>query len=545
MRSISRGEADLSWRGSSAEFRWETPATFNFGTDVVDRWALEADGEALVWAGAGGELERYRYSDMARLSDQFGALLRGLGVNKGDRVVVMLPRIPQWMVAMVGVLKIGAVPVPCIEMLTARDLTYRVIDADASAVVCRGRQTYKFDDLSSRQMVRIAVEAPLGWVDYDTAMAGAAAKLTHASVAAQDPALMYYTSGSTGHPKGVLHAARALHAWRYAAVHWLDLKPDDLIWCTADTGWSKAGTSILFGPWSCGAASFLYDGPFIPRERVRLLAEHRVTVYCAPGAELYRVADENLAGFDLSKLRRTVSAGEALSPAVAARWETATGVRVDEGYGQTEALMLAINTPGEPVRYGSMGRPLPGCDLAVIDPEGRRAPPNEEGDLALLTPSPQMMLGYWREPERTEACFRPGSEGIWYVTGDRAATDAEGYLWYRGRADDVINSAGYRIGPLEVENVLIEHPAVSACAVVGSPDPERGEIVKAFVVLESSYTPSAALKAELQDHVKALTAPYKYPRAIEFLGELPLTPTGKIRRRDLRDRERAGKKEVP
>lgn len=517
-------------------FVWDTPAHFNFGTDVIDRWAREADREALIWTN-GETTQHYRFSDISRLSNQFGAVLQQRGIKKGDRVIIMLPRCPQWMIATIGALKIGAVPIPCIEMLTARDLAYRVTNSEAAAIICRRAHTEKFADLPAKPSVMIALDAPAGWTDYDTAMAATPAELIPAVVAAEDPVLMYYTSGSTGHPKGVLHAARALHAWRYASIYWLDLKPDDLIWCTADTGWSKAGTSILFGPWSCGATTFLYDGPFSPGDRLRLLSQYGVNVYCAPGAELYRVADEDMRGIDLTRLRRVVSAGEAVSPAIATRWQAATGLRIDEGYGQTEALMLVVNFPGEEVRYGSMGRPLPGCDIAVIDENGNRLPSGVEGDLALLTPHPQLMLGYWRDPERTNACFRKGADGDWFITSDRAVCDADGYLWYRGRSDDVINSAGYRIGPLEVENVLMDHPAVASCAVVGSPDAERGEIVKAFIVLKPGFVADEKLICDLQAHAKALTAPYKYPRAIEFMTDLPLTPTGKIRRRDLRDRE--------
>jgi acyl-coenzyme A synthetase/AMP-(fatty) acid ligase len=240
---------------------------------------------------------------------------------------------------------------------------------------------------------------------------------------------------------------------------------------------------------------------------------------------------------DLGRLRRVVTAGEAMNPVVADRWETATGIRIDEAYGQTEALMVALNYPGEPVRYGSMGRPSPGSDLEVIDAGGNRLPPGQEGDLALKLPNPQLMLGYWKDAEKTESCFVDSTEGRWYLTSDRAEKDADGYLWYRGRSDDVINSAGYRIGPIEVENALAEHTAVQSCAVVASPDEERGEIVKAFVVLRKGNEPSPELTRQLQDHVKSVTAPYKYPRAIEYIAELPMTITGKIRRRELRDRE--------
>lgn len=522
-----------------AGFRFDVPATFNFGQDVVDRWARERDGPALAWENAAGEERRLTYLDVSREMNRLANVLRAQGLAKGDRVLVMLPRLPEWMIAMVAVMKLGAVPIPCIEMLTARDLAYRVENSDARAVICRPAQTAKFDALLEALPIRIALGAQAGWVDWGPAVAAASDVLEPVTVAAEDPAVMYYTLGSTGHPKGVVHAARAIYLWRISALYWLDLRPGDTIWCTADTGWSKAGTSILFGPWSCGACTFLYDGPFEPAERLRLLAKHGVTVYCAPGTELFRLVNEDLSAHDLRRLRRTVSGGESVNPVVAERWKASSGVRIDEGYGQTEALMLILNYPHNPVKYGSMGRPIPGSTIAVIDESGRPLPPGEEGTVAILQPNPQMMLGYWKDEERTRSCYLDTPHGRWFLTGDRAATDEDGYFWYRGRSDDIINSAGYRIGPLEVENALLEHPAVQSCAVVGSPDRERGELVKAFVILRDGYEGSDALTRELQDHVKTVTAPYKYPRAIEYMAELPLTVSDKIKRRDLRDREYA------
>lgn len=531
--------ADFGCADAPKAFGWDVPATFNFGADVVDAWARDRDGPALVWENEAGEERRFTYADMARLSNRLGGRLRARGIGKGDRVLVMLPRLPEWMVAIVGAMKVGAVPIPGIEMLTARDLEYRVRNAEAKAVICRGAQAAKFAVVEDEVPVRIALgEAPAGWLDWDAEMAAGSDELEPAEVAAEDPAIMYYTSGSTGHPKAVVHAARAIYAWRVSAIHWLDLRPGERIWCTADTGWAKAGTSILFGPWSCGACSFFYDGPFVPQERLRLLAKHRITVFCASGTELARLVNEDTGAHELGALRRTVTAGEAMNPVVAERWQKATGVRVDEAYGQTETLMVALNFPDRPVRYGSMGLPSPGSDLDVIDGEGRRLAAGVEGDLALRSPNPQLMLGYWKDAERTQASFRAGPDGVWYLTGDRAEKDAEGYLWYRGRSDDMINSAGYRIGPLEVENALLEHPAVQLCAVIGAPDPDRGEIVKAFVVLCEGIAPSPELTRRLQEHVKGVTAPYKYPRAIEYLAELPTTITGKISRRALRDREK-------
>ncbi|MDI4657724.1 acyl-CoA synthetase [Xanthobacter autotrophicus] len=535
------------YAATARTFRWQVPETFNFGADVVDHFAHTADGTALIWANAAGEERRFSFSDMARLTARFASALAARGVRKGDRVLVMLPRIPEWQVAMVGCLKLGAVPIPSIEMLTAKDIVYRVRHAGVRAIIARAEHAEKFADVMGEVPVRLALGDAPGFEALAEALAAGDEAFVPVEVAADDPAVLYYTSGSTGQPKGVLHAARGLYAWRGSAIHWLDLRRGDTIWCTADTGWSKAGTSILFGPWSCGAASFFYDGPFDPKERLRLLEKYGVTVYCAPGTELFRVVDAGVAEHDLSRLRHTVSSGETLNPAVAARWQKATGIPILEAYGQTETLMTLLNYPCVPTREGSMGKPLPGLDLAIIDDTGRRLPPGAEGDIAILTPNPQMMLGYLDEPERTASAHVEGPEGRWFVTGDLGTVDADGYFYHRGRNDDVINSAGYRIGPSEVENALLDHPAVQECAAVAAPHDERGEIVKAFVVLRAGFVGDAALVAALQDHVKRVTAPYKYPRAIAFIDELPKTMTGKVQRKVLRDLEkaRAAERTVP
>ncbi|WP_342234505.1 acyl-CoA synthetase [Inquilinus sp. OTU3971] len=519
-------------------FRWKVPATFNFGADVVDRLARDADGPALIWANAKGEERRFSFSDMARQSARFADMLSRRGVRKGDRVIVMMPRIPEWQIAIVGCLKLGAVPVPCIEMLTAKDVAYRVRHSGAKAVFVRGEHAHKFVGLERDLPVRLAIGGATGFEAYEAAFATAGETFAPVVVAADDPAILYYTSGSTGQPKGVLHAARALYAWRCSAFYWLDLGRDDVVWCTADTGWSKAGTSILFGPWSCGACSFFFDGPFDSGERLALLQRYGVSVYCATGTELIRVVGEDVRAFDLRRLRHCISAGEALNVAVAERWQAATGLPVLEAYGQTETLMTLLNYPCLTPKRGSMGLPPPGLELDIIDANGHRLPSGVEGDIAVLTPNPQMMLGYWQEDARTAECFVEGPEGRWFITGDLGRRDEDGYFFHCGRRDDVINSAGYRIGPAEVENALMEHAAVLESAVIGVPDDERGEIVKAFVVLRPTFLPSDVLARALQDHVKQVTAPYKYPRAVEFLPELPKTMTGKIQRRALRDMER-------
>lgn len=519
-----------------ADFRWQVPETFNFGADVVD--ALAADGErpALVWCDASGAEARFSFADIARASNRIANALAERGVVKGDRVIIMLPRCPQWQIAMTACLKLGAVVVPCITMLTQRDLAYRIEHSGARAVITTRENVAKVP-AQAHLSARVAVGGAPGWLAWDDALAGGSEHFEAARVAAEDPAAIYYTSGTTGGPKGVTHAARALFVWRTAARYWLDLGPEDLMWCTADTGWSKAGTAILFGPWSCGAAVLFYDGPFEPRKRLELLERYRVTVFCAAATELRSLVYEDLSACDLSALRHTVSAGETLNPEVARRWSALTGVPCREGYGQTESLMSVHNYPSTPMRAGSAGLPLPGYTVSVLRENGEPAGEDETGILAIKLPNPNMMTGYWGEPERMREQLVVNSDGEWWMTGDTASMDRDGYVYFLGRGDDVINSAGYRIGPVEVENVLLEHPAVRECAAVASPDAERGEVVKAFVVLDDANAASDALVAELQEHCKRLTAPYKYPRKVAFVADLPKNVAGKVLRGVLRRQE--------
>lgn len=540
-----------------AEYRLATPETFNFGTDVVDAWAADetrnAAAPALIWCDASGGARSYSFAEIAALTDRLAAALGRRGVRPGDRVMVMLPRIPAWQLAMVAVLKLGAVAIPCVTMLTAKDIDYRLANSDASAVITTVSEIDKFASAPTNTL-RIAVEpagaepdvwSPDGWLAFDRLLTEDAAEFRAATVRAEDPALIFYTSGSTGLPKGVTHASRALHAWRGSAEHWLDLAQDDVMFCTADTGWSKAGTSILFGPWSRGSTVLFYDGPFDPEYRLELIARHGVTVYCAAATELRRLVALDLTGRTLPKLRLTVSAGESLNPPVLEAWKVMTGKPVLEAYGLTETLMLVANYRDTEVRSGAMGRALPGVELDLITSEGQLAGPGQTGQIALRLPSAHLMLGYWRDPERTASTRMSVNGQDYFLTGDNARADDDGYLYYEGRADDVINSAGYRIGPQEVENALIEHPMVREAAAVPSPDEERGEVVKAFVVLHEGFEGSDALARELQDFVKRLTAPYKYPRRIEFIADLPKNPVGKIQRRELRLREFAARQGEP
>ncbi|MBU0887413.1 MAG: acyl-CoA synthetase [Alphaproteobacteria bacterium] len=534
-----------SYEAARQEFRWNVPERFNFGGDVIDHWARERPEHlALIWCDDQGNERRLTYADIAELSNRVANALSARGVKRGDRVIVMLPRIPEWQIAMVGCLKLGAVPIPCIEMLTERDIAYRLANSDATGAITTRANTGKFAS-GEALLARLSVGGGEGaWEDYDSALAESPESFAPAPLAADEPAIMYYTSGSTGHPKGVLHASRGIFAWRVSAWYWLTLTPDDVMWCTADTGWSKAGTSILFGPWSCGSTVVFYNGRYDPKLRLETLARYRVTVFCAAATELRRLVQEDVAGYDLSALRMTVSAGESVNPEIVRGWKRLTGVDLLDGYGQTETLMTVLNYPPLAVKPGSMGKPLPGTDAAVIDEEGRLAATGKPGRLVIRLPNPQVMLGYWKESERTAQSRITVDGQEWFLTGDLARIDDEGYLFYEGRSDDVINSAGYRIGPMEVENVLMEHEAIAECAVVASPHEERGEVVKAFIVLKRGQTGSDDLVKTLQDHCKALTGPYKYPRRIEFVADLPKTASGKIRRRELRDREFAAQKGV-
>jgi len=505
------------------DFRWQLPATFNFAADVVDTWARDSEKLALLWCDEYGREARYTYRRISDLSMRLGNVLRANGLKKGDRCIVMLPRLPQWQIAMLACLRVGVIPIPCIDMLTAKDVRYRAEHSGAAGAITTAANAAKFADL--RLGMKLSIGRADGWVDFDAAIEAAHEACEAERIAIEDPVAMYYTSGSTGDPKGVTHAARALYAWRLSSQLWHDLKPADLMWCTADTGWSKAGTAILYGPWSCGAAVLFYQGKFDPRERLKLLEKHRVTVFCAAATEFRRLVNEDLSPYDLSALRLTVSAGETVNPEIVRRWRERAGVPLLDGYGQTETLMTVLNYPFLPVKPGSMGKPLPGVEIAILD-----------GQLAIRLPNPQIMLGYWNEPERTAAGkTRVGGAEYW-LTGDVVRRDEDGYLFYEGRADDIISSAGYRIGPMEVENALLEHPAVQESAAVGKPDAERGEIVKAFVVLKAGYAATPQLAADLQEHVKRTTAPYKYPREVEFAAELPKNASGKLLRRELRGR---------
>ncbi len=502
------------------------PGRFNFTRDVVERH--EAEGLAIRFCERDGGVRDLTFGEVSERTARWAGLLRSRGASSGDRVLVLVGKTPEWHAVMLAALKVGAVAIPCSEMLRAKDLDFRVRHSGAGLLVadagCRG----EVEAMSEAPEVLYVGETELGDPDPVTA-----------DTAAEDPAFILYTSGTTKDPKGVVHAHRYTWAKRAQAGRWLDARPGDLVWCTAGTGWAKSIWNVLLGPWSCGAGVVLHEGGFDPDERLRLIESLGPTVLCQAPTEYRLMAKlERLDRYDVARVRHMVSAGEPLNPEVIRAFEAAFGRTIHDGYGQTENTLLVGNFPGAEIRPGSMGLPAPGYDVRVIDDEGTEAPAGEEGDIALRGDAPALFAGYWNAPDETAAVYR----GEWYVTGDRAVRDDDGYLWFTGRADDVILSAAYRIGPFEVESALLEHPAVAESAVVGKPDPDRGQIVKAFVVLRPGRDDDSALVAELQEHCKRVTAPYKYPREIEFVAELPKTRSGKIRRVELRrlEEERAG-----
>jgi acetyl-CoA synthetase/medium-chain acyl-CoA synthetase len=525
-----------------ASFRWEVPTEFNFGA-LVDAWATDRSRVALYWEDEAGRRERHTFWDVAQASNRMMNALAGLGVRRGDAVLVMLPRVPLWQAAIVGALKLGALVIPCTSSLRAKDVAYRAGHSGARAIVTTAAASAAVVDAAVPDRDALPVRLALGggsagWHDLEAALAKASASGTPARTRSDEPALCFYTSGTTKDPKAVLHTHAYTFAHRWTGEHWLDLRRTDLHWTTSDTGWAKAAYGVLYGPWMNGVPVFMYDGRFDPERELDLLRRYEVSVFCAPPTEYRLLVKQDLSKWRLPRLRHCVGAGEPLNPEVIHTWHERFGLLIHDGYGQTESCMLAANLPCLPIHPGSMGKPFPGHELRVIDENGHELAAGETGDLALRGHPPSLFREYWKSPEETAACRR----GEWYLTGDRARRDDDGYLWFVGRADDVIISAGYRIGPFEVESALVEHPAVVEAAVVASPDPDRGEVVKAFVVVRPGVAVGPELVRELQEHAKRVTAPYKYPREIEFVEGLPKTVSGKIRRVELRERERAKKR---
>ena len=523
------------------------PHYFNFATDVLDRWARERpQGLALWHVNAATRVEqKITFRQMAELSRRAANFLRNCGVVRGDRVLLMLPRVPQWWIAMLGLIRLGAVPVPATLLLTSRDVNFRLRTAQVHGVITNLDGASKTGDFDG---IRVLVEAPgssttsptglPGWFDFEQGVREAGARFRRERTRSDDPGILYFTSATTGEPKMVLHTQASYGlGHRLTGQFWLDLSPEDIHWNISDLGWGKAAWSSFFGPWQMGACVFALDaaGKFDPVLTLDTLAQYPITTWCAPPTALRLIVRQDLSQWRFPHLRHCVTAGEPLNPEVFNLWKAATGLTLYEGYGQTETVILVGNfrSLNHPVKAGSMGKAVPGFTVALLDEDLNEVPPGEEGEVAVRV-APERPLGlfceYWLNPEEVERKFR----GDWYLTGDRAIRDAEGYFWFLGRKDDVIKSSGYRIGPFEVESALLEHAAVLEAAVIGKPDPLRGQIVKGYVILRPGFTPTDELKIELQVHCKRLVAAYKYPREIEFVTELPKTTSGKTRHFALR-----------
>ena len=526
-------------------FRLEVPPRFNWAFDRFDAWARDPAKLAMLWVSADGQPRRFTFAELADRSRRFANVLIGLGVTPGERIFIMLPRVWQFWEIVLGCIRSGTVSMPGTTLLTTKDIQYRLALSDASVVITDEENAPKVDavlpECPSVKRRIVVGRGGGGWLAYDALMEQASAALVHPGNASGDPMMIYFTSGTTGYPKMVLHT----HA-SYPIGHvitgsfWLDNTPADLHWTISDTGWAQVAWTHFFGPWNMGAAIFVWDARgkrFEPGHTLEMLERFPITTFFAPPTAYRMFVQEPLEKYAFRTLRHCMGAGEAVNPEVIDAWRAGTGLHIYEAYGQTETVLLAATYACIPWRPGSMGLTAPGHTLGIIDDEGNELPRGTEGEIAVRV-RPERPVGmfqeYWRNPEATARCHR----GDWYATGDRATMDEDGYLWFVGRADDVIGSASYRIGPFGVESALVEHAAVAEAAVIGKPDPLRGEIVKAFVVLAPGHTASEALVGELQEHVKTVTAPYKYPREIEFVADLPKTISGKIRRTELREMER-------
>ena len=524
-----------------ASYRWSAPKKFNFARDVLDVWAEKDPAHLALWwiDDHGTEIKR-TFAELCERSRRLCNVLAEIGVQRGDTVICMLGRNIEWWEILTACLRMGAVCSPGTTQLSPKDIGYRIEAANAVCFITDDANAAKLEATPAAQRLkgRVVVGANrTGWTGYDEAVDAAPDSFATADTAGDDDALCYFTSGTTGYPKMAIQPHSYGLAHEITGRYWLDLSPGDLHWNISDTGWAKAAWSSYFGPWNCGATLFVHHTEaFEPTKSLGLLGQYPITTLCG-APTIYRMfVLQELSQYTFPHLRHCVGAGEPLNPEVIETWRKATGLTIRDGYGQTESVLLCGSFPCIEPRFGSMGKPSPGIDLAVIDDDGREHGPGEEGDIAVRVKPhwpPGLFKEYRGDEERTRACFN----GDWYLTGDRAKTDADGYFWFMSRADDVILSAGYRIGPFEVESALIEHPAIAESAVVASPDETRGAVVKAFVVLAPGYSASDELVRDIQDHVKRVTAPYKYPRKVEFLDELPKTVSGKIRRVDLRGRE--------
>ena len=526
-------------------FKVQVPEDFNFGYDVVDAWAKAVpEKEALLWANDKGEVKHVTYGALKNITDQCAAFFQGIGIEKGDRVMLILKRRVEWWYAMVALHKIGAVAIPATHMLTDKDIMYRCHMAGISCIISCGdpivlghvQKARRFCPML-RHCISIGPLVPNGFYDFWRGLQEAAPLEKIKRNKVTDNFLLYFTSGTTGEPKMVMHDYSYPLAHIVTAKYWHNLNDESLHLTLADTGWGKAAWGKFYGQMIAGATVFVYDyeGHFKPTELLRVMQDFKISSFCAPPTIYRFLVRENIEEYDLSSLKWCTTAGEPLNPSIFVKWHDKTGIIIREAYGQTETTMVVGTYPWVTPKPGAMGLRNPQYDIDVVDEKGNSVAPMEQGELVIKT-GEEKTLGlfkkYYRNEEMTEQRIVDGK----YHTGDVVYYDQDGYFWFVSRIDDVIKTSGYRVGPFEVESALMTHPAVLECAVTAVPDELRGQIVKATIVLNKDYKDKASddLVKELQNHVKRETAPYKYPRIIDFVDELPKTISGKVQRAAIR-----------
>jgi acetyl-CoA synthetase len=528
------------------EFKWEIPEYYNFGFDGIDRWAEDRTKLALISVDdTGVHAVRHTFYDLMRLSNQLANVLLKMGIKRGDRVLLMLPRIPEWYIATIGMIKLGVIPMPTSVLLTPEDVKVRINQAGASLAITTLEHVTKVAEIQhecpSLKHFLVVGGRMDGWTEYEGAMNSASPKLDQKLVGktrSTDPLLIFFTSGTEAYPKMVLHSHGYPLAHIVTAKFVDDLHSTDLHLAVADTGWAKTAFGKLFGQWICGAAVLQRNpvGGFNPKITLSVIERFGVTTFCASPGVYRMLIQEDLKSFDLGSLRFSLSAGEPLTPEIVKAWKEGTGLDIYEFYGQSETVALLANFRCKAIKYGSIGIPTPGHTMAVVDENGEEFPSGEEGYVALkVKPErpPGLMIEYWKNPQAMAKAFR----GNWYYTGDKAYRDEEGYFWFIGRDKEIIKTAGQSVAPLEVERVLLEHPAVVDTAVVGIPAGKRDEIIKAFVQLKSTSAPSEKLSREILDYLNRHLESRKCPQEVEFVRELPKTTTGKTKRSELKNRE--------
>lgn len=530
----------------------KVPDNFNFGYDIVDAWAHEApEKKALLWTNDQGECIQFTFAEIKKYTDMTASYFQSLGIGHGDMVMLILKRRFEFWFSIIALHKLGAVAIPATHLLTKKDIAYRCNAADIKMIVAAGEDSIHKHIIEAmpesptvKHLVSVGSQIPDGFLDFNKGVENAMPFIRPQPANQNDDiSLMYFTSGTTGDPKMVAHDFTYPLGHIVTGSYWHFLNKDSLHLTIADTGWGKAVWGKLYGQWIAGANIFVYDHEkFTPAEILKKIEEYHITSLCAPPTIFRFLIREDLTKYDLRSLKYCTIAGEALNPAVFETFKKLTGIKLMEGFGQTETTLTVATFPWMKPKPGSMGVPNPQYDVDLLTPDGRSAEAGEQGQIIIRTDKGKplgLFKEYYRDPWRTHEAWHSGI----YYTGDVAWKDEDGYLWFIGRADDVIKSSGYRIGPFEVESALLTHPAVVECAITGVPDEIRGQVVKATIVLSDSYKSRIGeeLVKELQNHVKRVTAPYKYPRLIEFVNELPKTISGKIRRAEIRKNDNADK----